>query len=316
MYPLIHNNKYYVVLLKKRKVNYIQVESEEAMHKLVEGIVDHVESLSTINQLKNIWFIDSKYETTFKSVCTDVDKFLTFICESETHDNLQREIDVILNVRQVVAKFAEIVARVEDVRFKHTEYNIMWENKLSVKSVDVKVKEEKFLYILNDENNFIQLSTTKIISQKVELTLQGFGLSITNENIVPLLQSVSEIMKTTILREALTLNASISQVQTSRELFNLLELESHIKIEQFQCSVMDCAGFIAENLLLKLRVENNSQEVLLLVSGMDIFEMVKFSDLEVRRVFLSTKENTLDVKYKSLLLELSPELLLRYMVIL
>lgn len=61
-------------------MNYLEVSSEKEMNSLIELLNEHIESLSTINQLKNIWHINSRYESNGELISKDADKLMTFIC--------------------------------------------------------------------------------------------------------------------------------------------------------------------------------------------------------------------------------------------
>ena len=79
-----------------------------------------------------------------------------------------------------MAKFSDISIQAEEVNFKHVEYNQMGEDKLSVRSVGIYIKDEKFICGLSEEKDFLEFNSTQIISQKLNVTLSEIGLFLTN----------------------------------------------------------------------------------------------------------------------------------------
>lgn len=49
-------------------------------------------------------------------------------------------------MRQLVAKFADILVRAKGINFKHVQYTEMAEDRLTVRNAEVSIKDEKFIY--------------------------------------------------------------------------------------------------------------------------------------------------------------------------
>lgn len=100
------------------------------------------------------------------------------------------QVDVHVNVGSLIAKFSDITIDAQIIRYHHVEYNQMGEDKLSVKNVSVSIKEEKFITGIDSDQPFLELSSTLIISQRLDISFCSVALSLTHENVSPLVKSV------------------------------------------------------------------------------------------------------------------------------
>ena len=44
---------------------------------------------------------------------------MTFICESESSDNLLSQVDIHLNLKTLIAKFCDITIKIQEIDFQH-----------------------------------------------------------------------------------------------------------------------------------------------------------------------------------------------------